>query len=119
MQKNARVIQDLHNLGYSIAALARWSGTDAETLRRRISLRRSGRVGLRVTGTRLTEQIVLRLRASAGAGVSIAELANEIGVDRSTVFCAIVGRSWRHLPNAIRPSGHGGKRRNAGRRPKK
>lgn len=113
---STEVLQQLHELGYTIASLARWQGMNAETLRRHIALRRSGRSGVRVTGRRLTGKDVIVLRERAASGESIAKLAKELGVDRTTVYCAVIGRSWKHLPGAVKPGGHGGKRAGAGRK---
>lgn len=58
--------------------------------------------------TSLTDQLVIDMRAQYASGVSIDTIASEIGVQRDTIYPAISGRTWKHLPGACKrrmPSG--------------
>lgn len=55
--------------------------------------------GVRHGMSKLTEEIVVRLRARhAAGGVSYAGIAKELGLDASTVSEAIRRVTWRHVP---------------------
>lgn len=58
--------------------------------------------GERHHAARLTNTVVLQLRQRARDGEDIIPLAKEFGFERSAVCDAIVGRTWRHLPGAVR-----------------
>lgn len=49
----------------------------------------------------LTEAIVLEARTRAAAGERISDLARDFGVKYDTLFSAVRGMSWKHLPNPI------------------
>lgn len=46
---------------------------------------------------KLTEKHVLAARRRARAGEAVADLAREHGVSRYTMYCAVTGKTWRHL----------------------
>ena len=50
-------------------------------------------------GALLTDAIVLELRRRyATENITHRELAEQVGVNENTVRCAIIGRTWRHVP---------------------
>lgn len=72
-------------------------GTRAENVE---DMRRDGTMmtGTRVHFARLTDAAVLECRARAAAGERPAHLAREFGVSWNAVYCAVNGKTWRHLP---------------------
>lgn len=46
---------------------------------------------------KLTEKDVLAARRRARAGAAMSDLAREYGVSRYTMYCAVTGKTWRHL----------------------
>lgn len=54
--------------------------------------------GETVKVSRLTDSAVLDIRARRSAGASTKSLADEYSVDRSTVYRALHGRTWSHIP---------------------
>lgn len=60
-------------------------------------------IGESRSDSKLTEQIVLRIRESAGER-SVGSWARELGVDRTTIRQARDGTTWRHVPLRIRSS---------------
>lgn len=51
--------------------------------------------GSKNPNARLTESIVVEMRRRSSGGVSYSQMARENGVSVSTVYRAVVGRSWR------------------------
>lgn len=63
-------------------------------------------IGSKQGQARLTEEIVIELRRRyRKGGVTLSDLASELGVSQAIVQFAINGRTWRHVPEAPVPSG--------------
>lgn len=61
--------------------------------------------GTKVRGSKLTEETVLAARRRyAAGGVTVQALADEYGVDQGVMSCALTGRTWKHVPDAVRPT---------------
>jgi hypothetical protein len=48
--------------------------------------------------SKLTEELVIRMRKDRDAGASVDELARRFGVGKSTVCRVVSGQSWKHVP---------------------
>lgn len=55
-------------------------------------------VGERHSRSKLTEAIVIQVRARAKAGEARYALAREFGVSPSTIYSICYGKNWRHVP---------------------
>ncbi len=56
--------------------------------------------GVRSGQAKLTDTIVQRVIARLAAGDTVAAIARELGVNRSTVHGVKTGRSWKHIPRS-------------------
>jgi hypothetical protein len=76
--------------------------------------------GERISSAKLTEAKVLEMRALAASGLTAGTIADKCGVPASTVMDVVSGRSWSHLPGAVRQSRcpHCGRRGRFGSRTK-
>ena len=63
--------------------------------------RRHGRtvIGERVHGSKLNKKIVISMRQMYSEGLTLEEIANKYGVQRSSAHRAISGRTWKHVPS--------------------
>lgn len=57
--------------------------------------------GTRVRRSKLTEQQVREMRAQYRAGKGTHLLAREYGLSTHTTWCAVTGKTWRHVEGAI------------------
>lgn len=57
------------------------------------------RAGDRCPVAKLTEEQVITFRRAAAQGVNFYELPEARGVNRNTIWNAVTGRNWRHLPH--------------------
>lgn len=48
-------------------------------------------------GSKLTDAVVTEMRQAHRMGLKLADMARELGVDKSTVSKAVSGKTWRHL----------------------
>lgn len=74
-------------------------GTDRENTDDKMAKRRHD-FGTRHARALMNEATVLEMRAANAAGESTCSIARRFRMSQSTVYDAIVGRSWRHLPLA-------------------
>ncbi len=74
-----------------------WLGTQADNMRDKIAKGNQHR-GETTASSKLTAAIVasLRLRYRTG-GVTLQQLADEVGISRESVGDAVAGRTWRHV----------------------
>lgn len=49
----------------------------------------------------LNEALVREARALAWRGISVPTIARRMGLNRATVFNAVIGRTWAHIPGAV------------------
>lgn len=74
-------------------------GTQAENMADCVSKGRNARGA--TTYAKLTEKQVIELRASFKEGRDrLTTVAKQLGVSRDAARCALVGKSWSHLPGA-------------------
>lgn len=75
-------------------------GTRAENAADRV---RSGRqaVGIDSGHSKITEDQVIEMRRLYKEGVSTTELAERYGIDATSVYMAVTGINWAHLPGAV------------------
>lgn len=76
-------------------------GTQSQNRRDMYERRRNanpGVAGEANAGAILTDSVVGRLRREARNGASITDLAAAYGLGHSSVFCAVRGQSWTHVP---------------------
>lgn len=57
--------------------------------------------GTKVRTTKLTEDAVLQMRRAVRGGRSTYSIAKEQGLSTHTVWCAVVGKTWRNVPEAV------------------
>jgi hypothetical protein len=63
-------------------------------------------IGERHGSATLNERIVIEARRRASGGELISEIARDIGVNAQTLYQAVRGLSWGHLPGAARSDFH-------------
>lgn len=79
-------------------------GTPSENMRDCVRKNRNGGVapkGSKHHNAKLTESVVVELRAAVRAGKSISLLAQGLNVTETAVSFAVYGRTWKHVPGAI------------------
>lgn len=74
-----------------------WLGTPADNAADRDM---KGRGGHRQTV--LSDDIVIAARSMVAQGTTVVQAANHLGVQATTLYSAVSGDGWKHLPGAIR-----------------
>jgi len=59
--------------------------------------------GERHPSARLNAALVVELRNQRSAGRRYSEMARRFGIPINTIYAAVVGKTWPHLPGAISP----------------
>jgi hypothetical protein len=57
--------------------------------------------GTKARTAKLNEDQVLGMRRAVRAGKSTYSLAKEMKLSAHTVWCAVVGKTWKHVPEAV------------------
>ncbi len=74
---------------------------------RKVHPRPLGR-GSKNKASKLTEDVVQEIRMAYRAGrLSVAKIADMVGINHHTAWCAIYGKTWRHVGGAALPVGGG------------
>lgn len=63
------------------------------------------RFGTRARTAKLNEDLVLAMRRAVRLGKSTYSLAKEMKLSTHTVWCAVVGKTWKHVPEAVNNAG--------------
>lgn len=69
-------------------------------------LHRTQPVGARCYQAILTERLVLEARARIANGEGLASIARQLGVNKRTLWSAVAGETWAHLPLGLLPDGY-------------
>lgn len=57
--------------------------------------------GTKTRTAKLDEATVLKMRRSVRSGKSTYSIAKEMSLSTHTVWCAVVGKTWKHVPEAV------------------
>lgn len=57
--------------------------------------------GTKARTAKLNEETVLGMRRSVRSGKSTYSIAKEMKLSTHTVWCAVVGKTWKHVPEAV------------------